>query len=461
MARENSEKDRRVKERMRRLFSSTKSSEGKARADTYRRYHAQRTNARPTTAPGVRMGGVQPRPATQAGSLIGQLRMIENAAGAQAAAPPPVFLGPAGGPDGQGRVAPDPALAALQAAQGGPPPIDTAAPAGGAEGFLGMELAALGGGPEKDSYLRPFDEAEQRVRSTYTQALPDITRAYDELRTRLGAGQQQFSAEQAQIASEQQARMAQLAEKVKQLQGPAGADLAAQSGGSAAPSLTAGVNAQAASTEANLADAQRRQQAFLENLARTGEQSASSRLASTHTAQQAATGNATQNLNTILSQLGLQKANAEARYQNDRADHDRQVAGTKISAMKEAARARQDEAKEAAAAEKEIQGAYKKALATNAPVYDFAREHPYLKTAPATTKAFTDLMASVKEGGAIGKSQALGLLNNHQNELTQKQKDKDGVETTYLYGRPINPEFLRKMIDEYYAREDELVQRYL
>ena len=336
------------------------------------------------------------------------------------------------------------------------PPAAVSAPAAhaGGDDYLGMQLAALGGGPDRGTYIRPFDEAEGRVREAHTQALPVIAKAYDDLRGQLSTGQQNFAAEQARIAAEQQARSGQLADRVRSLQAPAAADAAAQAGGNLAPSLAAGLQAQAAQNEANLTDAQRRQAAFLENLARTQEQSSASRLAGTQGAQMAAELHAGQNLNNILGQLDLQRSAAEQRYTADARAHGQERVGViaeyarrEQQEAKEAERAQLAEAKEVERQRKDEDKLVRRIGETGAVFGSFAKANEQLRRRwPRTFRAVGDLIGVDYEPGELGRAAAHGVIDAHEADFT-------GDYAVDLYGARLDPAQMHRIVDIFYDQE--------
>lgn len=344
----------------------------------------------------------------------------------------------------------------------GLPPVAPPAEGGGGEDLLGMQLAALGAGPDKAAYLKPFEEAEARARQAHGEALPVIASAYDTLRSKLGAGQQDFAGEQARVASEQQARAAQLSDNVRRLQAPALADVQAQSGGGAAPSLTAGVIAQATQNEANLTDAQRRQGAFLDNLARTSEQSHTSRLTDTHAAQQAASQNASFNLDQILGQLGMQRANAERQYGADVQSHGQERANVMRDYVEQQRRAVAEAEKEEAAAveeeERRATGADKLRRhvgKTGAVFGAFAKQNQQLSQRyPKHFKALGELIGIDYEPGELGRASAHAVVDMNRDGFT-------GPDAVERYGASLKPERLHELIDLYYSQEEGLMLPFL
>lgn len=211
-----------------------------------------------------------------------------------------------------------------------PPP-----PVGGGTGsaeWLALALSAIGGGPDRNAYVAPFDAAAQRAQAAHSQALPEIAAGYDRLRSELGtaqAGADQSAAQaQAGMASQQQNNQAQIASLVA----PVLAQLQAAGGNAALGSLTGGLQAQVQTGQAQLAQQGQAQTQLSQNLQQAGTQSHQSRLADTQLAQQSATASAGNNLNAVLNALEARKAEALQQYASDSQRHGSQVASAKMEA---------------------------------------------------------------------------------------------------------------------------------
>jgi hypothetical protein len=191
------------------------------------------------------------------------------------------------------------------AAPAGPDPIDT---------WLEQALAALGGGPDRNAYLAPFDAATSRANEAHSAALPVIAQQYDALRQQLGANQQGYQGQVAATQAAQQQGMQANQSLLQNLQAPVLADLQRQGGQAAVGSLTGALQAQMAAGQAGVQGAGMAQQQLSQNLANAGNQSFNSRLEDSRLAETAASGNASANLNSILNQIGLQRAGAEQQY---------------------------------------------------------------------------------------------------------------------------------------------------
>lgn len=182
---------------------------------------------------------------------------------------------------------------------------------------LQRALSYLGGGPDRNAYIAPFDQAAQRAQDAYNAAVPNIAQQYAQLTSGLSQHEQDYQAQAAATQQAQRAAVDSQQQLLQRLQAPVAADLAAQGGNAAVGSLTGAVQAAMAAGQANLGQQGLAQQQLSQNLQNAQRQSYDSRIQDTQVAQQAAQGNASANLNSILNQIGLQRANAEKQYAAD------------------------------------------------------------------------------------------------------------------------------------------------
>lgn len=199
--------------------------------------------------------------------------------------------------------------------------------------WLTQALATLGGGPDRNAYIAPFDAAEGRAHDAYNAALPVIAQQYDQLRQNLSQHQQDY---QGQVAATQQAQQAGVQSQqglLNNLQAPVLADLKTQGGNAAVGSLTGALQAAMAAGQANLGQQGLAQKQLSDNLANAGNQSFEGRQQDAQAAQTAAQGNAAANLNSILNQIGVQRAGAEQQYASAADQFARQRAGLQLQAL--------------------------------------------------------------------------------------------------------------------------------
>ena len=200
----------------------------------------------------------------------------------------------------------------------GPPPAPGLDPAtASVRAALERVLASLGGGPDRNAYIAPFDQASARAQQSYEAAVPVIANQYGSLRQGLEGTQQAQQAQAQQVQAQQAAQQAAQQQLLQNLQAPVAADLAAQGGQAQVGSLTGALQASMAAGQAGLGAAGAAQTQLSQNLANSADQSFDSRIEDSRLAETAAAGNASANLNSILNQIGLQKANAERQYLND------------------------------------------------------------------------------------------------------------------------------------------------
>lgn len=226
-----------------------------------------------------------------------------------------------------------PLQAGIDYAAGGDPNFGKPAPANPVDTWLSQALASLGGGPDRNAYIAPFDQATQRANEAYAQATPNIAATYDTLRQQLGAHQQDYQAQAQQTQANQAASAQSIQDLLAKLQAPVAADLQAQGGQAAVGSLTGGLQASMAAGQAGIGNAAAAQQQLSQNLSNAGNQSFNNRIEDTRVAEQGAQGNASANLNSILNQIGLQKAGAEGQYNSAAQQFAQQRSGLELQAL--------------------------------------------------------------------------------------------------------------------------------
>lgn len=223
-----------------------------------------------------------------------------------------------------------------------PAPVLPPPPAGGGSGsadWLAMALAAIGGGPDRNAYIAPFEQAAGRAQAAYTTALPQIAQGYDRLRQELGG--QQAGVDQAAVqaqqgmAGQQQNTQAQIAA----MAAPVLAQLKAAGGAASLGSLTGAMEAQIGTGQAQLAQQGAAQTQLSQNLQAAGTGSYNSRIADSQLAQQSATASAGNNLAQVLNALEAKKAEALQQYAGDSAQYQSRIAQAKLQAAEQQAEA--------------------------------------------------------------------------------------------------------------------------
>lgn len=346
------------------------------------------------------------------------------------------------------------------------PPVDLAYGGGGS--ILAAELAALGGGPDKASYLRPFDEAEARSRAAYGSAVPSITDAYAQLQQRLRGTHGELAATQSRLAGEQAGRLAQGQQQVAQLQAPVLADLGANFGPDTLGSLQGAVQAEAANQRAALAAQGTAQQSLAAELAAQSARSNETRIADSELGKQAALSRAQVNLNDILSQIGVQRAGAERQYANDLTAWEQAQAQAQIRAMREARSAADPmDALNYQAKQLAVAKALRDLAPNNDPLLALERavKERQLRSAltpPGSSAAWQKAAASRARRSPTTMSyfQALTDTNGSaqealaglQADLAHWAEDKKGAGRYVLHqGKRIDPNVVRTWVKQYYG----------
>lgn len=299
---------------------------------------------------------------------------------------------------------------AVHGAGGGLPPITDAGPS-----ELDQLLASLGAAPDRGAYMRPFDEAEQRANAAYKAAGPEIAQQYDQLRQQIGQGASDADARQAQILAAVGADQSSARSTIEQLQGGTARDLAAQSGG-LTPSLDAGSAVTANQNIANLLAQAQAQKTLLGNTANAEDQSIGSRRLDADAGQAAAGANARNNLDSILNQLGLGRAQAERQYQGDVQQRGAQEAELRMKYHQQELDTLQEQQKAADQMAKALD------RVSTTPSQDFQKGMvDRAARFPMATKVFRDIVGAAKGKGEMGLSHALEILAAAAPHLQQGQ----------------------------------------
>lgn len=210
---------------------------------------------------------------------------------------------------------------------------------GGSAEWLALALSALGGGPDRNAYVAPFDAAAQRAQSAHAQALPQIAAGYDRLRTELAGHQAGVDQGAAQAQQTMAAQQAANRTNIAAMAAPVLAQLQAAGGTAALGSLTGALQAQVGTGQAQLAQQGAAQTQLSQNLQQAGTQSHNSRVADSQLAQQSAVSSAGNNLNQVLNALEQRKAQALQQYAADAQRHGSAVANARMQAMERDAEA--------------------------------------------------------------------------------------------------------------------------
>lgn len=190
------------------------------------------------------------------------------------------------------------------------------APGAGAPGAPSLldQALALIPQPNRADYIGPYDEAEASARQAYEAALPAIQGAYGQLRGDLAELHTDTNAQQAIISQQLQQRLGQGAAEVSGMNEAVLADLAAQG---VIPELMGRTGAEANQQLANVKEQGVSEQAMSDRLAQVSRQSQQSRLSDVGLAESAAQANAATNLEGILQQIGVGRAEAGREYTAD------------------------------------------------------------------------------------------------------------------------------------------------
>lgn len=285
---------------------------------------------------------------------------------------------------------------------------------------LDQLLASLGVAPNRGDYVRPYDEAEGRANAAYQAAGPSIASTYDQLRQQIAGGQTAADARQAQFAAGVSADQNAARSTIEQLQAAGLADLKAQGGDALTPSLVGGAQVNANQNIANLLARGDSQRTLMSNTANAEDQSLAGRKLDADAGQAAAASNARTNLDSILNQIGLGRANAERQFQGDTQDRAQQEAGIRLKyheAEIDRLNAEQKKADEMAKALDKV---------STTPAKDFANSYAArAQRFPLATQVFEDITRMAKGKGQVGLAQALRILEAAKPALAKGQYSLD------------------------------------
>jgi hypothetical protein len=311
---------------------------------------------------------------------------------------------------------------------------------------LERALASLGGGPDRNAYVAPFDQAEARAREAHAAAVPTIAGQYADMTRGLGDTQRAQQAQAQQTQANQAAAMASQQQLLQKLQAPVLADLQAQGGQAAVGSLTGALQASMAAGQAGVGAAGAAQQQLSQNLANAQQQSYDSRIQDARLAEEAAQGNASQNLNSILNQIGVQRAGAERQYGDDvqRLHAQRQQIDLQLAQLQDAGRASAQQAMDPARQLNQLQATDQLAAyqqQRNAPpVYQL------LDTWRQDNPSATSLLESVY-GQSDDQNEAYSILA----EMARSQAKQFGGQFIKYDGKRISVQWIKAKLDELYG----------
>jgi hypothetical protein len=292
------------------------------------------------------------------------------------------------------------------------------------------------GGPDRGAYMRPYDEAERRANESYGRAVPELANLYKGLEGEIASGNRDFTGQVDRLQAEREGQMSQRMADLRAAAGPSQAALV--EGGEAATGATSQLAAQEEALNAAY-DAERGRNQRLDQV---DAQAATARDADVDTAATNSSANARNNLDSILQQVGIGRADAESQYQRDA----RSVAEHNASAKDAYA----DEQR--AQGEQDLQnwitmntGLAEAATTSRRSMFESAVGE--LSSAyPRQYSAFNDIIGSAKGKGAMGKASALKILEQALPGL------KDGS----MYGARFNDSRLRQWIDAYYDEDEQI-----
>lgn len=283
--------------------------------------------------------------------------------------------------------------------------------------------------PNEADYLAPFLQAEGAANTAFNTAKPVIADQFNQLRAKLAEQQQLLERGQTARTQGRGAEDAALRAQLEATMGAGQADMAKQGiTGSPVAAANAEMAARLGAMQAGSANSDR----LLEDIALAQKATHSANLGTTASAETAANMTARQNLESILGQLGGQKAQAKQRYVQDRNNVEQQN-----FAMREQEKMNQAYMQSQAAYE----GASAPGEAPTSPRDQFMNVYPDIKVKyPAASTAFEKIIEAAGNG-PMGRAQALSMLT------AQADAFRSGKNPT---GKRLKPETIAEWITAYY-----------
>lgn len=297
-----------------------------------------------------------------------------------------------------------PSAGPAQAAPAVPDPIQQ---------YLDMAMAALGPAPDMSGYVRPYDEATQRAKDAYAASTPVINQLADELKTKLAGSRAEAAQQGADSLAAMRAANAQVLGNTQAMNGQVLADIAAQGGQIQQGAPTSAAQAMAQALQSNLASQGSNYERSAQALTQARDASVADRLNGVEGMRANSLSNAQVNLDSILNQLGIGRANAERQYQGDLSNYQQQVANTKLNEAK----LRLDQAKQNHDNELQLDKNYAQAKASASQTAGETWQQtdmPQLVTQfPKTYAVFQEILSNTGSSkGPVAQALAMNALND-------------------------------------------------
>lgn len=300
---------------------------------------------------------------------------------------------------------------------------------------LGSSAAGGISMPDRAAYMSPFDEAERRANEAYGKTVPALEQLYGGLQQNVTARGAETTAAVDRLQAEREAQMGQ---RLSELAPTMPSQAALVAGGEVA---TGAAQEQAQSVEALKAqfDAERARGSRLDQV---DAQAQTALQQSVEGAKANSTAAARNNLDSILQQIGVERAGAEAAYQDDV----RQVQSANAD------NARRQQEQQRADLEAELDRHLKlqtgiAQMATGSGRKAFEAQVPQLSSAyPRQFRAFNDIVSRAKGKGQMGLASALQVL----------EEAAPGLQDGSIYGAKFGTGRLKSWLEAYFDEEDRL-----
>lgn len=296
--------------------------------------------------------------------------------------------------------------------------------------------------PDRAAYMRPYDEAERRANEAYQAAVPELKQLYGELDQRLAANRDVYQQDRDALVGEREAqRAARLAEAEAAVGAPAQAAMFVD-GVEGAPLQ------EDAARQAAVDDLKAQYDA---ELVRQGMMDRSHANAERMTADQADTMEANSaavarnNLDAILHQIGIGRADAERAYQDD-------LRSTQAANQRAQQEWRQQQR---AQVERELDTFLKmqQSLAAMATTSGRKQLEEMLNNGlgssryPAAWRATEEIIKMAGKGPS-GRVRALQILNERADDLADGDRNPSG--------KSLKPDVMRQWIEMWYDDEERI-----
>lgn len=293
-------------------------------------------------------------------------------------------------------------------------------------------------GPSRDSYIQPYLDAEAAAREAHTAGRGVIEDATAELNRDLNANQEQFLAERAEAQEAEALRREFARQQQEEVLAPSG--LAAELG------VDSEIAGEAALLKDLAAQADNSQDSLNENMGDSQAQDFQSRLESAEASKANAFANASNNLQALLSQIGLEKAGAERAYEQDAASVQQANAQSKANAQQRYRQFQQEQAEqELKFREQQMQ------LVDEFSTPAWEAKAPIRRAENPKAYGFTEALIEQVAGDQRSSTAKRAVLTMLPRALALAAEPVENDDGTITKGTRFNEAIIRDWIEEYFS----------